>query len=100
VGSAAVFHVNHPILYNTVFTPETIEVIADGKSPAAFHEALRERGVTHVYVDWKEIRRYREPGNYGFTDFVTPDRFAEWVKNGVLERPLPVGSEQELYAVK
>jgi 4-amino-4-deoxy-L-arabinose transferase-like glycosyltransferase len=100
VGSAAVFHVNHPILYNTVFTPETIEVLAAGKSPATFHRALRERGVTHVYVDWKEIRRYREPGNYGFTDFVTPDRFAEWVKSGVLDRSLAVGSEQELYAVK
>ena len=99
VGSAAVFHVNHSILYNTVFTPEIIETLASGKTPAEFRQALRERGITHVYVDWKEIRRYREPGNYGFTDFVTPQRFAVWVKAGVLDRPLAVGQEQELYAV-
>ena len=33
VGSAAVFHVNHTVLYNTVFTPETIEVLAAGENP-------------------------------------------------------------------
>lgn len=100
VGSAAVFHMNHAILYNTVFTPETIEVLAAGKTPAEFHQALLERDITHIYVDWKEIARYREPGNYGFTDFVTPQRFTEWVKAGVLDRPLAVDREQELYPVK
>ncbi|MGC8644099.1 MAG: hypothetical protein ACP5XB_29920, partial [Isosphaeraceae bacterium] len=100
VGPAAVFHVNHAVLYNTVFTPERIEVLAAGRAPAEFHKALVEQGITHIYVDWKEIHRYREPGNYGFTDFVTPDRFSEWVKAGVLDRPLAVDREQELYAVK
>ena len=60
---------------------------------------LRERRLTHVYVDWKEIQRHREPGGYGFTDFVTPERFARWVADGVLERPRLVGQEQELYRI-
>ncbi|KAJ3047009.1 hypothetical protein HK102_013022, partial [Quaeritorhiza haematococci] len=73
--------------------------IAAGKSPVEFHQALRERKVTHVYVDWKEIRRHRDPAGYGFTDFVTAARFSEWVAAGVLGRPKAVGMEQDLYEV-
>ncbi|MBV8607885.1 MAG: hypothetical protein JO034_10555, partial [Singulisphaera sp.] len=58
-----------------------------------------QRGVTHVYVDWSEIDRYRSPGNYGFTAFVTPGRLAEWVGSGVLEPPIRIGPRQELYRV-
>ena len=65
-----------------------------------FHDSLRQRKLTHIYVDWKEIKRHRQPGGYGFTDFVTPSRFAQWVAAGVLERPLLVGPEQELYQVR
>jgi hypothetical protein len=100
VGQAAVFHVGHDVLYNTVFNPETIELLAADKSPAEFHRILIDRGITHIYVDWKEINRHRAPAGYGFTDFVTPQRFAGWVSSGVLDRPVPVGHEQELYRVK
>jgi hypothetical protein len=99
VGQAAVFHVNHPILYNTVFNPETVEVMASGRTPEEFRRVLHKEGVTHVYVDWKEIRRHRDPAGYGFTDFVTAQRFAVWVKRGVLAPPVRVGVEQELYRV-
>jgi hypothetical protein len=99
VGQAAVFHVNHPIEYNTVFNLETIELLAAGKSSGQFHQALKDRGLTHIYVDWKEIERHRKPGGYGYTDFVVRDRFEQWVKDGVLQGPSPVGDQQELYAV-
>ena len=99
VGQAAVFHVEHPVVYNTVFNVETLEEIATGKDSASFHRALRDRGLTHIYVDWKEIQRHRQPGGYGFTDFVTRERFARWVADGVLERPIAYGSEQELYRI-
>jgi len=36
---------------------------------------LHAEGITHVYVDWDWIRRYLEPGNYGYTDFARPARF-------------------------
>jgi hypothetical protein len=100
VGQAAVFHVDHQVLYNTVFNPEIIEQLASGQTPEAFHRILKERGITHIYVDWKEIKRHRDPAGYGFTDFVTRERFAEWVAAGVLDRPMLVDSEQELYAVR
>ena len=70
VGQAAVFHLNHRVAYNTVFNPETIEVLAKGKTADEFRRALEARELTHVYVDWKEIGRHREPGGYGFSRFV------------------------------
>ncbi len=100
VGQAAVFHVEHPILYNTVFNPEIIETLASGRSPEEFQGVLHERGITHIYVDWKEIRRHRDPAGYGFTDFVTPGRFSAWVAAGVLGPPTAAGVEQDLYAVR
>jgi hypothetical protein len=99
VGPAAVFNVNHEILYNTVFNPENIEVLSTGKTPEEFHRVLKDRGITHIYVDWKEIKRHRDPAGYGFTDYVTRERFADWVSAGILTRPLQVGLEQELYSV-
>ncbi len=100
VGQSAVFHLNHRVVYNTVFNRETIEEIAKGKSIDEIRRALHDRGVTHIYVDWKEVVRFRQPGNYGFTDFVTRDLFAGWVAAGLLDRPVDFGTEQELYRVR
>jgi hypothetical protein len=100
VGQAAVFHLDHDVFYNTVFNPEIIEQLAKGKTPAEFQRALEQRQVTHIYVDWKEISRHREPGGYGFTDFVVPDRFAAWVAAGVLAPPEQMGSDQQLFKVR
>jgi hypothetical protein len=33
--------------------------------------ALRNQRVSHILVSWRELDRYREPGNYGFSDFTT-----------------------------
>ena len=43
-------------------------------------------------MNWDWIRRYREPGNYGYTDFVRPARFDRLVKEGVLRSPVSLGS--------
>jgi hypothetical protein len=99
VGQSGVFHVRHAIVYNTVFNLETIETLAAGRTPAQFRRELAARGVTHVYVDWGEIERYRSPKNYGFTPFVTRERFGEWVRDGILAPPRRLGSRQELYSV-
>ncbi|WP_435016221.1 ArnT family glycosyltransferase [Tundrisphaera sp. TA3] len=101
VGQAAVFHFNRPVVYNTVFDDETIETLAKGKTPEEVRRGLERLGVTHVYVDWSEIGRYRSPGNYGFTPFVTPELFAGLVRAGVLGPPSPVGGpKHELYEVR
>ncbi|MDR3637770.1 MAG: hypothetical protein P4L84_28445 [Isosphaeraceae bacterium] len=100
VGQAAVFHFQHRVVYNTVFNDETIELLTRGHTAAEVHRELRERGVTHVYVDWFEIERYRSPGNYGFTDFVQSAVFERLVAEGVLERPTAVGPRQQLFRVR
>ena len=100
VGQAAVFHLDHKVTYNTVFNPEIIEQLATGRTADEFRRALNERNLTHVYVDWKEIARHREEGGYGFTDFVVPSRFAEWVGSRVLGAAQVIGPEQELYEVR
>ncbi len=99
VGQAGVFHMQHEILYNTVFDEETIEKIARNQTPSQIEESLKTLGVTHILVDWSEIARHRKPGGYGFTPFVTPELFARLVRAGVLT-PVPgPGPEQDLYRV-
>jgi len=100
VGQAAVFHFRHPIVYNTVFDHETIELLTRDRSPSEIAAALAERGVSHVYVDWFEIERYRSPGNYGFTPYVTPELFAGLVSAGVLDGPESIGPRQQLFKVQ
>lgn len=100
VGQAAVFHLDRPIVYNTVFNLETLETLTRGRSASEVRETLAQRGVTHVYVDWFEIDRYRSPGNYGFTSHVTPQLLAGFVANGVLEKVESPGPRQDLYRVR
>lgn len=101
VGQASVFHMNHPIVYNTVFNAETIENLSEGRTPEEFHRALVERGITHVYVDWSEIDRYRQPTNYGFTPLVTPRWLDGLVAAGVLEPGLRVWpGAQQIFRVR
>ena len=65
--------------------------------------ALRSYGITHIYIDWAEIARYRSPGNYGYSPAIVPQTFRELVRSGVLGTPLvwrynleslPTGSQQ------
>jgi hypothetical protein len=100
VGQAAVFHLDHPVVYNTVFNEETFETLTRDRAPAQIRRALADLGITHIYVDWYEIDRYRSPGNYGFTAYVTPEVFARLVAAGVLDPAEALGSRQELYRVR
>ena len=88
VGDAQVFDLEVPILYSTCFDDSMFERWVKGRTAEDAHAAMIREGVTHVFVHWGEIGRYREPGNYGFTDFVQPAVFARLVEQGVLE-PLP-----------
>ena len=100
VGQASVFYWEHPILYNTVFNQERIEQIAKGQTSAQVHGRFQEMGITHVLVDWSEIRRYRQPGNYGFTDFVTQEFFDGLVRDGVLVVARPNTTQKVFYQVR
>lgn len=87
VGDAGIFDLRAPVLYNTVFD-DSPAAIFDHRDPREIAAELRRRGVSHVYVDWSEIARYRLPGNYGgVPDVVTPGWFAGLVEQGVLGAP-------------
>ncbi len=88
VGDAQVFDLEMPILYSTCFDDSKFEQWVEGRTPEQVRAAMAREGITHVFVHWGEIARYRRPGNYGFTDFVEPVVFQRLVAEGVLE-PLP-----------
>lgn len=96
VGEAEVFDTEFRLVYNTVFdeslfqqwTSEDLS-LADEAQPmkpaAEIAATLRERGITHVYVNWSEILRYRQ--TYGYTKYVTPERFLKLQEAGILSKP-------------
>lgn len=86
VGDAQPFDLEMPVLYNTCFDDSIFEQLVKGRSPQEVRAAFIEQGITHVYVHWGEIARYRR--TYGFTEFVQPAVFERLVAHGVLA-PLP-----------
>lgn len=101
VGEAEVFNAEFPLVYNTVFDDCLFEQwTADPEDrqgpdrsgrmrrPEDIRRILLEEKITHVYVNWLEILRYRSPGSYGYTDYVQPRRFRQLVEQGILEPPV------------
>jgi 4-amino-4-deoxy-L-arabinose transferase-like glycosyltransferase len=105
VGDGQVFNAQFAVVYNTVFNksifkewfagPAASPRMKDSDLPLRpandILQTLHDKGITHVYVCWEWIRRYREEGNYGYTEFVTPARFEQLVKEGVLGPPVSFG---------
>lgn len=102
VGDAQVFDFAMPVYYNTAFDDSVLAEICQGRTPEQIAAALDRRRISHVYVHWGEISRYREPGNYGgVPDFITPEWFAGLVRQGVLQPPMHMEMirNQEVYPV-
>ncbi|MCA9078208.1 MAG: hypothetical protein KDA93_24475 [Planctomycetaceae bacterium] len=100
VGEAQVFDAKFDHVYNTVFdvsifqdwlsaTPDLPDGEQSLKSAEEIRSILSEHGITHVFVNWQEVLRYREPGSYGYTAFVTPERIVELAEMDVL-KGLPI----------
>ena len=92
VGDAEPFDLEVHALYNTVFDDCIFEQLARDRGSDQVHQELADRGISHIYVAWGEVRRYRSPGNYGITDFIQPEVFETLVADGVLEVIEPVPS--------
>jgi len=94
VGEAQVFDLEVPILYNTWLDDSIFEhLVRDPRtgnlrSAEDIRGAFRARGISHVYVDWDEIERYRTTG-YGNWDFIRPEVFTRLVAEGVLRPVAP-----------
>ena len=102
VGDAQVFDFEVPVIYNTVFDGSEVASICEDRPADQIASELLRRNISHVFVDWREIRRYRQPGNYGgIPDFVTKEFFQTLVQKRVLDMPwqMFLMPEQEVYPV-
>ncbi|QDT63049.1 hypothetical protein [Calycomorphotria hydatis] len=100
VGEAQIFDAEFPLDYNTVFDQSIFEkwtgeiILGEPlekwplRSAEEIRETFQRNGITHVYVNWVEILRYRT--TYGYTPYVTPERFEELQRLGILDQPLPL----------
>jgi len=90
VGEAQVFDADFPLVYNTVFDHSIFEQW----SAADIRRRFRNEKITHLFVNWQEIHRYRT--TYGYTNFVTPERFSTLVERGILNPPTTLAVELSL----
>ena len=99
VGDAQVFDARPHVIYNVVFNQPIFRdwlaerpagEVPDRDWPLRPIDEVRRKfeseGVTHVLVNWQELLRYRM--TYGYSDFVTPQRFAWLQEQGLLGRPV------------
>ena len=95
VGEAEVFDATFPLAYNTVFDECLFEAWTtlpdDSRRPVAERrmlppeqtlQKLHEHGITHIFVNWGAVLRYRM--TYGYTEYVDPTRFQRLLDDGVL----------------
>ena len=71
MGDAAVFDLRVPALYNTCFDDCQFDTLFRDRTVDDRRQRLVELNITHVYIDCPELRRYRQPGNYGYSPYVT-----------------------------
>lgn len=95
VGEAEIFDARFDLMYNTVFDQSLFETwFAEPREGVAAEDwnlrpvdeiraQLAEQGITHLFVNWSEVLRYRQ--TYGYTDFVAARRFEALVEAGVLQ---------------
>jgi 4-amino-4-deoxy-L-arabinose transferase-like glycosyltransferase len=97
VGDAQPFDLQLPALYSTCFDGCLFERWLAGRTADQRRAALRERGIRYVLVAWSEIDRYRSPGNYGFSDYVTRSLVREeLVRQQQVLRPIPLDVDPEI----
>jgi hypothetical protein len=73
-GFATPLYIERPIAYHTVWDASPLgAALAEGGVSGA-HRWLKQRGFTHVLIDWGMIDLWLSPGNYGYDANVKPDR--------------------------
>lgn len=86
IGEAKAYLYRVPIIYATCFNDTPGESWLAGQDPDTQLERLQAAGITHLMVDWFEIERFRQPGNYGFSAWPTHADIDAMLANEVLQR--------------
>ncbi len=90
VGNAEPFDLEVPVLYNTCFDDCQFTRLLQGKTKAQRVRSLKDEQIGLIFVDWRELSRYRAPGGYGYSsDYVQVGVLKKLVADGVLGTPLP-----------
>ncbi len=75
VGEAQAFYFRRGTVYATAFDANPLAVAAAGNAaPRAVYDALRRRGITHVWVNWREVLRLAR--SYGYPAVLSRDVLA------------------------
>lgn len=98
VGEAEAFDMQFDVVYNTVFDESIFQEWTSAepgysrpgaeqnmRSEDEIREVLKRNEITHIYVNWSEVLRYRL--TYGYADYVYPQRFSQLQEIGVLDPP-------------
>jgi len=65
VGEARAYYARNPVVWSTAFDQNPLTAMSrEAKSPEELLAKLRERGITHVYVNFSELDRLRTGYNY------------------------------------
>lgn len=86
VGEARVFEFLAPIEYSTCFDLNPGEIYLRQKSRSEQIDALKQRGITHIMIQWTEINRYRYSNNYGYSDWPQPNDIQHLIDDAVVRR--------------
>lgn len=96
VGDAAPLDLKVPTLYNTCFDDVWYDTFIKDRTRDERLAALREQKIAYIYVSWSDIHRYRSPGNYGFSDYITRKKlYEELVQEQKLLRKVPLKGVQD-----
>lgn len=82
VGDARAFYLDSKVDYCVVFNRNPLDSAARRYRPRRVLEWLKDRGYTHVYVDWGEMKRLRG-GRYGFWQSIDEAFFGRLVRAGL-----------------
>ncbi|MFV1965653.1 MAG: hypothetical protein ACC628_09545 [Pirellulaceae bacterium] len=100
VGEAQVFDLEVPVLYNTCFDDGIFEKLMRGRTRNERYEALRKNRISHILFYWSELERYRSPGNYGYSDYVTRKLiWQEFVEEQQILRNVPAGTRPQHWEI-
>jgi hypothetical protein len=91
LGEGALFDARRPVVYATVFNRSPFERLVHGpersnerRAPSDIAMSLAAERIEWIVVDWKWVRDYRAPGNYGYSAAVDPVEFRRLEEAGVL----------------
>lgn len=95
VGEAQAFNFEVPVVYNTCFDDCVFEAAFKDRTRDEALEVLREQRISHVFISWRELDRYRRPGNYGYSDYVTRELIQrQFVHTGLFQEILVTGDPE------